>query len=81
MSENRIVTPQVAELVDRYAERELDDARKFDNSTPLDESGIYSLHMLAARIYAYGFSDGERVAMTRHQGERQRARNAETAHV
>ncbi|KKB99460.1 hypothetical protein [Mycolicibacter arupensis] len=77
MGENRIVTRQVAELVDRYAAKELRDARQYDNRTPLDEPGIYALHDLAAQIYAHGFSDGQLIAECKHQGQWTRGRDAE----
>jgi hypothetical protein len=70
----RIVPVEVIESVDGYAHDELDDAQKYENSAPLDESGIYSLHILAARIYAMGFEAGERAASRRQDGERARAR-------
>ncbi len=77
MPENRIVTRQVVELVDRYAAKELRDARQYDNRTPLDESGMYALHDLAAEIYAHGFNDGMLIAECRHQGQLTRNRDAE----
>jgi hypothetical protein len=64
---------EVAERVERYVDRELTDARKYDNRAPLDDSGVWSLHRLAAEIYALGFDAGEMVAGIRHRGERQRA--------
>jgi hypothetical protein len=78
VGENRIVTRQVAELVDRYAAKELRDARQYDNRTPLDESGIYALHALAAEIYAHGFNDGNLIAECQHQGQLSRSLAAET---
>lgn len=56
----------VAERVDRYVGRALHDAARVDNSTPLDESGVWELHRLAAEIYALGHEAGERVAYARH---------------
>lgn len=70
------VEPQeVAELVERYVETELSNAAKFDNCTPLDESGIYSLHRLGAELYALGHESGERVADARNRGRDNRKRD------
>lgn len=81
MSDNRIVTPQVVQLVDDYANRELEQARRYDNRQPLDESGIYSLQMLAAKIYALGYNDGENVAAHRERGAHLRSHEARTEAV
>jgi len=52
--------------------REHADDRKYTNRTPLDESGVWSLHQLAAEIYAAGFDEGSRTAERREQGRRER---------
>lgn len=62
--------------VEQYINSELSDAVKFDNREPLDESGAYSLHALAARIYAAGWEDGERAQAERDRGQRAREREA-----
>jgi hypothetical protein len=49
----------VVNLVEAYVYKELADTAKYDNRTPLDESGIFSLHRLTADVYALGFADGE----------------------
>lgn len=72
----QIETEPVANLVERYVETELSNAAKFDNCTPLDEAGIYGLHLLAAEIYALGFDAGERVADARRRGRESRKREA-----
>ncbi|TXH16442.1 MAG: hypothetical protein E6R06_31060 [Mycobacterium sp.] len=77
--DNRVVPVPIVHLVDEYAERELFNARKYDNRQPLDESGIHGLHRLAAEIYAAGFIDGEGVATQRAISQRQRAFDAESA--
>lgn len=74
--EPNIVTREIVEMVDEYAQSEIADAAKYANSEPLDESGIFSLHRLAARIYAHGFHDGETAAQTRALGERARFRES-----
>lgn len=69
----------VAQEVDQYLYGEFSDAEKYDNRDLLDESGIYSLHRLAARIYAMGFRDGHMVGSgndreaRRHQSSRRAA--------
>lgn len=63
------VTTEVVDLVDRYVRKALQDASTYVNSDPLDESGVYSLHLLAADIYALGFADGDRVSCLRFHGE------------
>lgn len=73
----RIEPPQVVQAVESYVSKALHDARAFSNSTPLDESGIWSLHTLAAEIYALGWRDGEDAEARRHDGERVRALKAE----
>lgn len=67
------VEPQsVIQLVESYVDEELSDVKKFDNRAPLDESGIWSLHDLAAKIYAQGYQDGERAEGERAQRRRVR---------
>ena len=41
----------VVQTVERYVDAELADVNKYENRSLLDESGIYSLHLLAADIY------------------------------
>lgn len=72
---SRIEPASVVQMVEEYAYKELSDAEKYDNREPLDESGIYSLHMLAAQVYAAGFEDGERAATQRESNSRQRLRD------
>lgn len=72
MADTKPVPPQIIESVERYIDEELADARKYENRWPLDESGISSLHLLVADIYAAGFEAGERVAQIRARGVRQR---------
>ncbi len=64
---------EVVNLVEEYVHKELHDADRYVNSEPLDESGIWSLHQLAGRIYAAGFDAGRRSTEER---ERQVARRA-----
>lgn len=64
----------VAQLVETYVEDELRDAEKFTNRTPLDDSGVWSLHQLAAVIYAAAWNDATRAANARNRGRHLRAR-------
>lgn len=73
-SEPRILPPSLVEAVERYVESELDDAARFDNRHPFDESGVWSLHALAAEVYAAGWADGEAAEASRDRGARARAR-------
>jgi hypothetical protein len=72
----RIMPRTLIEAVDRYVERELDDAAKFTNRQPLDESGVWSLHTLAAKCYAAGWADGEAAEGDRARAARLRERQA-----
>ena len=74
-----VVTPDVVRLVDGYVDSELSQARKSTNRTPLDESGIFSLHLLAAQVFAKGYELGQSTAEERHHGERMRAHEARNA--
>lgn len=65
----------VVESVDRYIGDEIRDAAKFSNREVLDESGAYSLHGVAAEIYARGYQDGRMAERQRANGERQRERD------
>jgi hypothetical protein len=77
MAEYSIEPREVAEAVERYVERELADAAKYENRTPLDDSGVWSLHRLAASVFALGFESGEQVAEVRARGQRDRERAAD----
>jgi hypothetical protein len=76
MSDHAIEPREVAEAVERYVERELADAAKYDNRTPLDDCGVWSLHRLAANVFALGFEAGEQVAEVRARGQQDRERDA-----
>jgi hypothetical protein len=67
----------VAEAVENYVESELHDEAKYENRKPLDESGVWSLHALAARIYAQGWADGRRAADIHARGQRLRLKDTE----
>lgn len=77
MTDTIPVPATVVQQVEEYVYKELSDAEKYDNSSPLDESGIWSLHRLAARIYAAGFDAGERVEAERSRAAANRRRDAE----
>jgi len=70
---------QIAALVETFVNDEFDDDRKYTNRTPLDESGVWTLHQVAAEIYALGFADGVRTEEERHRGRRARKFRADEA--
>ena len=65
----------VVETVDRYIADEYRDAAKWSNRDVLDDSGAYSLHGVAAEVYARGYQDGRMAERARANGERQRERD------
>lgn len=71
------VPVSVVATVEDYVERELADAKQYTNRSPLDESGIWTLHRLAAAIYQMGFDDGLTVQAERSHHSRLREREAE----
>ena len=62
----------IAAMVEGFVNDEYDDDRKYENRTPLDSSGVWSLHQLAAEIYAAGFEEGARTEEARQRGTRER---------
>lgn len=64
----------IADIVEAFVNDEHDQDRKYTNRTPLDESGVWTLHQLAAEIYAQGFHDGIRTEEARERGRRERNR-------
>ena len=56
---------EIVQLVEGYVGKELRDAEQYDNRTPLDSSGVYSLHLLAAEIYAVAWDHATRAAEMR----------------
>lgn len=75
MSGNDVpVPPDVVARVDAYVENELRNAAKYENSDPLDESGVWSLHQLAAEVYALGWMNGAGAQALREQARRLRER-------
>jgi hypothetical protein len=69
----------IADLVETFVNDEHDDDLKYTNRSPLDKSGAWSLHQLAAVIYAAGFADGTRTEETRERGRRHRKDDAAKA--
>src|SRR5450631_2553861 len=68
---------EIVDLVERFVNDEHDDDRKYTNRTPLDESGVWTLHQLAAEIYALGFDDCSRTEEARQRGRRGRKTDAD----
>ncbi len=75
-TEHPVEPREVAERVERYVNRELHDARQYENRSALDDSGVWSLHRLAAEIYALGFAAGGDVERIRADGDQERRREA-----
>jgi hypothetical protein len=63
--------------VEQYVSDELRSAEQYDNRQPLDESGVWSLHALAAAIYAAGWAAGELAEAERQRYKAQREREAQ----
>lgn len=77
MRETQPIEPiAIAQQVDAYVAGAVEDAHRYENSELLDESGVYGLHVLAARIYAQGFADGEATQTWKHTAQRSRERDA-----
>lgn len=71
------IEPQVViDLVEQYIDKELHDAEQYINRVPFDDSGCWSLHRLAADIYAHGYADGEQAQSVRGRREALRQREA-----
>lgn len=75
--ESRIAPLDVIAQVDHWISAQIDSARRYENSELLDESGAWSLHALAAQIYARGWRDGEMAESNRAHGQRGRDRDSE----
>jgi len=69
----------VADLVEAFINDEHEDARKYSNRTLLDSSSAWTLHQLAADIYAAGFEEGLRTSEARERGTRERKFDADRA--
>ena len=69
----------VVQAVDRYVRDELAQAKNYDNRSPLDESGVYSLHMLAAEVYAMAWDEATRAAEVRRSAVHEREHDRKAA--
>lgn len=67
MSEPFVEPVSVVQIVEHFVDREHDHAAKYENKSPLDESGVYDLHSLAARIYAEGYREGRMSELERNR--------------
>ncbi|OWL95541.1 hypothetical protein B7435_30100 [Mycolicibacterium peregrinum] len=76
MSEIIPVPTEVTQAVEEYVFSEHFARDNKEDRSPLDESGIWELHRVAARIYAMGFEGGTRVQAQRSRADLQRARAA-----
>ena len=75
----RIEPAPVVQAVEEYVSQELHDAEAYSNRTPLDDSGVFALHALAAEVYAQGWRDGELAEAEKARRARQRERDAAQA--
>lgn len=71
------VPNEVVQAVDGFVDEELRDAAKFENRSPLDESGVFALHLLAAHIYSLGWKAGANAEGLRQAAVGYRRRDAE----
>lgn len=70
------IPEQVVQAIEGYIRKELADAKQYENRVPLDESGIWTLHRLAASIYAKGFHHGCCVEAERQRNAARREADA-----
>lgn len=76
MTADSPVPADMVREVESYVTDELAAAEQYDNRNPLDESGVWSLHRMVARVYARGFNDGSIVEAERAHGQARRDRAA-----
>lgn len=65
MTDNYPEPANVAQQVDSWVSDQFRNARKWENSELLDDNGTFTLHRLAASIYAQGHAAGEQVERNR----------------
>jgi hypothetical protein len=75
VSAGRILPREATYEVEQYIQSELEAAARYDNREPFDASGVWSLHKLAADIYAAGWAEGEAVESERQRAQRLRDRD------
>ena len=79
MSGRAVPVPvNVVSEVEAYVNAELADAAQYENRTPLDDSGVWTLHRLVAEAYSRGFGDGCTVQAERDRGRSRWEREATT---
>jgi len=75
MSDPRPVEPiVVAQIVESYVGDQIRTAAKYSNRELFDESCVYDLHSIAAKVYALGFEEGRSVEGWRLNEDRLRVR-------
>lgn len=67
---------EIVDMVDRWIDGEISSALRWDNKELLDEDGAYTLHRLAAGIYAAGWTGGSSATQERLWAQRRRDRKA-----
>ena len=65
----------VVQAVESYIRTELRETEEFSNREPFDYSGTWSLHRLAADIYAKGFDAGCQIEAERQRQQQLRERD------
>lgn len=75
---SRVEPRDVVDMVERYVDKAHRDAAKYSNSELLDDSGVWSLHKLAAEIYAAGYRDGETAESVKQNSARLRKKDLES---
>lgn len=70
---------EVVQMVDRYVEKAHRDAEQASNVELLDEGQAFSLHMLAAEVYALAWDHATRAAESRRIGRHLRDRDLPTS--
>lgn len=76
MSDRAIEPYTVTQAVEQFVDECYREAGQYENVSLLDEGQVYSLHLVAARVYAEGFQAGRAAECERlnRLKERQRRR-------
>lgn len=77
MSDQPIETRAVAQEVEMFIDKEIEQVAKYENRQHMDESATFSLHQLAAQIYAMGWRDGAAVGADNERRAIRRVRRSD----
>lgn len=75
-ADHYVLPAQAVQDVEMWVDGCLDRSAKYDNAELLDENDVFTLHRLAAALYARGWQDGAMAERERNNGTRRRARSA-----